>query len=265
MCIITFCRHWCVTCSSQVEFRIPVSKLLVDIPTSGIKSQIRVLVEARSTCLEGCFLISSNEQEKKAYNTLILCLGYRVLREITKETTAAGIWKILETLLMTKSLANCLHLKKKLYTFHMHPGKSQSEYIDEFHKLISELAAIDTAISNGDQTFLLLTSLSSSYDNFVETLLYARDTLKLEDVLATLNYKELQKMMKAKGDGGKGLYVRRRSAQRDMEQGTYSAWSNHRKEAGYPYVDKGVYLIRNFFRTEDMEQGTCYYFNNEDK
>ena len=28
---------------------------------------------------------------KKAYSTLILCLGDRVLREVTKETSAAGI------------------------------------------------------------------------------------------------------------------------------------------------------------------------------
>ncbi|GJR68922.1 hypothetical protein Tco_0014987 [Tanacetum coccineum] len=28
---------------------------------------------------------------KKAYNTLVLCLGDRVLREVTKKTTAAGI------------------------------------------------------------------------------------------------------------------------------------------------------------------------------
>ncbi|GKG45849.1 hypothetical protein Tco_0498295, partial [Tanacetum coccineum] len=54
----------------------------------------------------------------------------------------------------------------------------------------------------------------------METLLYGQDTLKLEDVLAILNSKELQKMTEAKGDGGEGLYVRRRSGQRDMEQGT---------------------------------------------
>ncbi|GKB86099.1 hypothetical protein Tco_0958371 [Tanacetum coccineum] len=58
----------------------------------------------------------------------------------------------------------------------MHTGKSQSEHIDEFHKL--------------------------SYGNFKETLLYGQDTLKLEDVLATLNSRELQKMTEAKGDGG---------------------------------------------------------------
>nr|GEV56840.1 hypothetical protein [Tanacetum cinerariifolium] len=40
------------------------------------------------------------------------------------------------------------------------------------------------------------------------TLLYGRDTLKLEDVLVTLNSRELQKLTKSKGDGGEGLYVR---------------------------------------------------------
>ncbi|GJW54946.1 hypothetical protein Tco_0099031 [Tanacetum coccineum] len=53
---------------------------------------------------------------KKAYSTLILCLGDRVLREVTKETTAAGIRTKLTSLYMTKSLANRLYLKKKLYT-----------------------------------------------------------------------------------------------------------------------------------------------------
>ncbi|GKC86211.1 hypothetical protein Tco_1141928 [Tanacetum coccineum] len=43
--------------------------------------------------------------------------------------------------------------------------------------------------------------------------------LQLEDVLATLNSRELQKMTEAKGDGGEGFYVRRRFGQRDMEQG----------------------------------------------
>ncbi|GKD39268.1 hypothetical protein Tco_1259475 [Tanacetum coccineum] len=90
----------------------------------------------------------------------------------------------------------------------------------------SDLAAIDTAIPDEDQTFLLLTSLPSSYDNLVETLLYGRDTLKLEDVVATLNSRELQKMTEAKGDGGEGLYVRRRSGQRDMEY-------NHKKSQGF--------------------------------
>ncbi|GJS33660.1 hypothetical protein Tco_0532042 [Tanacetum coccineum] len=62
----------------------------------------------------------------------------------------------------------------------------------DFQRKQGDLAAIDTAISDEDQAFLLLTCLPLSYDNL--------------------------KMTEAKGDGGEGLYVRRRSGQRDMEQ-----------------------------------------------
>nr|GEZ23615.1 hypothetical protein [Tanacetum cinerariifolium] len=93
------------------------------------------------------------------------------------------------------------HAKDKTYV------RDRVEYfhkdIDEFLKLAGDLAAIDTPISYKDHALLLLTSLPSSYDNS----------------------KELQKITEAKGDGGEGLYVRAKSSQRDMEQGTYSAWS----------------------------------------
>ncbi|GKE55650.1 hypothetical protein Tco_1494835 [Tanacetum coccineum] len=52
--------------------------------------------------------------------------------------------------------------------FSMHLSKSQSEHIDEFHNIVGDL--------------------------------------KLKDVLATLNSRELQKMTEAKGDGGKGFH-----------------------------------------------------------
>nr|GEW12129.1 zinc finger, CCHC-type [Tanacetum cinerariifolium] len=123
---------------------------------------------------------------------------WQVLQEIANERTAAGIWKKLETLFMTKSLANHLYLKKKLYTFNMHPGKSHSEHINEFYKLVGDLVAIDTAILNEDHALLLLIYLPS----------------------------ELQKMTKAKGDDGEGFYVRKRSGQRDMKY-------NYKKSQGF--------------------------------
>ncbi|GKC97146.1 hypothetical protein Tco_1167421 [Tanacetum coccineum] len=106
---------------------------------------------------------------KKAYSTLILCLGDRVLREVTKETTAAGIWTKLTSLYET------------------------GDHIDAFNKLILNLANIDIEIEDEDQALVLLTSLPSSYGNFVETLLYGRKSLTTEDVLATLNSRELKK------------------------------------------------------------------------
>ncbi|GJV63360.1 retrovirus-related pol polyprotein from transposon TNT 1-94 [Tanacetum coccineum] len=124
---------------------------------------------------------------KKAYRYLILCLGDR-------------------------SLANRLYLKKKLYTYYMSPGTKLGDHIDEFNKLILDLANIDIEIEDEDQALMLLMSLPSSYENFVETLLYGRESLTMEDVLATLNSRDLTKRTEGtREETGDGLYVRGRS------------------------------------------------------
>ncbi|GKD34554.1 hypothetical protein Tco_1250063 [Tanacetum coccineum] len=47
--------------------------------------------------------------------------------------------------------------------------------------------------------------------NILMSFTSCRDTLKLEDVLATLNSRKLQKLTEAKGDGGEGLYNHKKS------------------------------------------------------
>nr|GEX21165.1 nucleotide-binding, alpha-beta plait [Tanacetum cinerariifolium] len=136
-----------------------------------------------------------------------------------KEATIAACDNVIQ-----KKAFGALIFVFRLYTFNMHPGKSQSEHIDEFHKLVGDLTAIDTAISDEDQALLLLTSLPSSYDNFVKTLLYGHDTMKLEDMLATLNSRELQKMTEAKGDG---VSIAAKSPTR------YCLRYNHKKSQGF--------------------------------
>ena len=58
-------------------------------------------------------LWKSNKKDllDKAHNALILSLGDKVLREISKEKSVAVVWLKLESLYMTKSLANKLFLK----------------------------------------------------------------------------------------------------------------------------------------------------------
>ncbi|GJX43338.1 retrovirus-related pol polyprotein from transposon TNT 1-94 [Tanacetum coccineum] len=161
---------------------------------------------------------AKTELNKKAHSAMILCLGNKVLREVTGETTAAGVWSKLETLYMTKSLANKLYLKKKLYTFYMPAGRKIFEHIDEFNKIVLDLANIEVKFGDEDLALLLLTSLPALYEHFVDTLLYRPEALTLEDVMATLNLKEIKERSKEKGDDGEGLYVRGRTDRRDSRQ-----------------------------------------------
>ncbi|GJW32953.1 hypothetical protein Tco_0052985 [Tanacetum coccineum] len=134
-----------------------------------------------------------------------------VLREVIGDTTAAGVLSKLETLYMIKSLANKLYLEKKLYTFYMLAGRKIFEHIYEFNKIVLDLANIEIKFEDEDLALLLLTSLPTSYEHFVDILLYRREALTLEDVMATLNSKEIKERSKAKRDDGEGLYVRGRT------------------------------------------------------
>ncbi|GKC74612.1 hypothetical protein Tco_1120495 [Tanacetum coccineum] len=117
------------------------------------------------------------ELNKKAHSAVILCLGNKVRREVTGETTATGVWIKLETLYMKKSLANKLYLKKKLYTFYMPVGQKIFEHIDEFNKIVLDLVNIEVKFEDEDIALLLLTSLPASYEHFVDTLLYGQEAL----------------------------------------------------------------------------------------
>nr|GEZ57353.1 retrovirus-related Pol polyprotein from transposon TNT 1-94 [Tanacetum cinerariifolium] len=122
-----------------------------------------------------------------------------------------------------------------------------------------DLAAIDTPISYEDQALLLLTYLPSSYDNFVETLLYGQDTLKLEDMVPTLNSTELQKITEAKGDGGEGLYVSGKSSQRDMEQGIITG-NNLKVLSGMKIRYPVLKLMGNAMYRGQTEDTTMYTY-----
>ncbi|GJV37387.1 retrotransposon protein, putative, ty1-copia subclass [Tanacetum coccineum] len=113
---------------------------------------------------------TKSKLNKKAHSVMILCL-----------------------------VANKLYLKKKLYTFYMPAGQKIFEHIDEFNKIVLDLANIEVKFKDEDLGLLLLTSLPASYEHFVDNLLYGREALTLEDVMATLNSKEIKERSKAKG------------------------------------------------------------------
>ncbi|GJW82485.1 hypothetical protein Tco_0146460 [Tanacetum coccineum] len=111
-----------------------------------------------------------------------------------------GVWQIkmralmvqqecdaaLETLPADMEAGEKAALMKKAYSTKL------GDHIDEFNKLILDLMNIDIEIEDEDQALMLHTSLPSYYENFMETLLYGRESLTMEDVLATLNSREIK-------------------------------------------------------------------------
>ncbi|KAD4178102.1 hypothetical protein E3N88_26693 [Mikania micrantha] len=98
----------------------------------------------------------------------------------------------------------------------MSAGKSIEDHTDEFNKLILDLENIEIVLDEEDQAIIFLTSLPQHYDHFVDTLLYGRESLTMEEVLSALNSRELKKRSDLKDEGGEGLFVRGRADQRDQ-------------------------------------------------
>ncbi|KAH9687674.1 hypothetical protein KPL70_014852 [Citrus sinensis] len=146
------------------------------------------------------------EIHRKARSTIILSLGDSVIREVAKDKTVAGLWSKLESLYMTKSLANRLYIKKRMFTLKMAEGASLEEHIDEFNKVCDTLKTIDAALDDEGKALLLISLLPKSYKNLVDALMYGRQTLTLDEVKSALNTRELQtKQGHLENSGSEGL------------------------------------------------------------
>ncbi|MFQ6663316.1 hypothetical protein Gotur_030888 [Gossypium turneri] len=75
------------------------------------------------------------------------------------EKTSSALWKRLETLYVTKSLANRLVLKQRLFTFRINKGELLREHISQFITLLNDLKNVEVQIDDEDQDTLLLCSL----------------------------------------------------------------------------------------------------------
>ncbi|KAH1046658.1 hypothetical protein J1N35_037442 [Gossypium stocksii] len=126
--------------------------------------------------------IEWEDLDEKALSAIQLCLTNIVLQEVLMEKTSSALWKRLETLYASKSLANRLVLKQRLFTFRMNECELLRDYISQFITLLNDLKNVEVPIDDEDQTMLLLCSLPPSHKSFRETLIYCRDKLLFEDM-----------------------------------------------------------------------------------
>jgi hypothetical protein len=129
--------------------------------------------------------------DERALSAIQLSLSFDVLREVMHEKSAATLWKKLEELYMTKSIANKLRLKERLYIIRMSEGTSMQSHLNEFNSIIVDLESLDVKIDDEGKTILLVVSLPPSFNHFKEIMLYGNHTsLSFENVKSNLLSKE---------------------------------------------------------------------------
>ena len=90
----------------------------------------------------------------------------------------------LESIYMSKSVTNMLCLKKELFGLKMKPGTSLREHLNEFNRLVTQLASIGKTMKEVDKAVLLICSLAERYSAVTKPLMVGRKTSALKDVTA---------------------------------------------------------------------------------
>lgn len=188
--------------------------------TQGLEDAIEPTTKAKGNEASSSKTLEQQADiNKKAKSTIILSLGNSVIKEVSKEKIVAGLWAKLEQFYMTRSLANRLHIKKKMFSQKMAEGSSFDEHIDEFNKVCDELETIDEGLSDESKNLLLISSLPKSYEHFIDALLYGRQALSLEKGKSALGIKKLKdKQDNPEGEFGEGLMARSRSKKRENKK-----------------------------------------------
>ena len=129
---------------------------------------------------------------EKANSAILLGLGDEVLQEVIEEKSAKAVQDKLEDLYLKKFMANKLYLKKRLYALLMEDNKPLKIHLDDFNRIILDLKNINIKIDDEDQAIILLSSLPKRFQHFVDTMLYGKTTLSMDEVKVALNSKENQ-------------------------------------------------------------------------
>ncbi|KAL5775259.1 hypothetical protein ACOSP7_012816 [Xanthoceras sorbifolium] len=177
------------------------------------------------------------EMDDKALASIQLCLSNEVLREVTQEKTVKDLWDKLESF--------------------MAEGASIKSHIDEFSTILMDLENMEISYDDEDQALMLLRSLPPSYKHFRDTLIYSRQTLKLEDVKAALFSKELidKELGTSRNDSpAEGLLVRGRTPDK-------SSSSNQRSRSRSKSRHRN--LTCNYYKKKGHIKSECFNLKNK--
>lgn len=148
---------------------------------------------------------------------------------MSKEKTALDVWKKLESLYMTKSLANRLYMKQRLYSCKFTDDRGVLDQLDEFNKAVDDLENIGVKLEDEDKAIHLLNALPKSYSNLKDAITYGRDkSITLDEVQSAIKGKELEKLADSgvTEASGMGLFAKKATPKSNFKKSTYSGKNN---------------------------------------
>ena len=88
------------------------------------------------------------DASQKALSTIWLRIMDDVLQEVLSKKTIESLWTKLESLYMTKMVANCLDVLQHLYMLCIAEGTLIKSHVAEFISLVTELRNMDKTFSS---------------------------------------------------------------------------------------------------------------------
>ena len=121
------------------------------------------------------------------------CLTQDIKYHVMTKISVKNIWEILKCKYLTKSTKNRLHLKRRLYHFQLKNKISIDKHMNNYTKLIADLANVDE-VSKGEALIPLSSLPDEEYETFILILINDKSSLNYIDVSATLvNHKVRRK------------------------------------------------------------------------
>lgn len=111
-----------------------------------------------------------------------LYIADNVVIHLLSKTSLMVMWTKLKDMHMTKLLTNALFLWKQFYQLQISKGQSIQEYLSNLQRILTNLLSDGEKVEK-TKVLDLLSSLLSSFESLVTTLLLERSIIKMEEVM----------------------------------------------------------------------------------
>lgn len=120
--------------------------------------------------VEGQTRKSWDKMDRSARAKIVLCVEDNQLIHIKHETTAKGMWEVLQKVHERKHLNTKLFLQRKLFNMKYDESMNMAQYIHNIMEIVDQLRGIGKTVPDDDVIALLLCSLPESFDALITGL-----------------------------------------------------------------------------------------------